>query len=468
MKSGRLAEEAECGSATTPGRVVKKKLPWSPALDRPVTRSAIARVLFAGFGLVIILLLAAGLLALRNVNLIRETATELLEEQQRTSELLDEVQKEQRAINAIYNTFAREPDEFDRETLLTQLETSDRDLEKIVAAASGEPELPLWERLYESANHFSAEARRLLEKSGSRLGPSRRLLEDHQQVLTLVDRLVEIQSARSIHLKELLEDTSARLFRESSVLLGGGLLLALLCAVWTIRMTNKLIHQMEWQTGELSRVSWHLLENQETTARRFSHELHDELGQSLTAVKANLVSLAAHANGARDRLDDCLHLVDEAIGNVRELSQLLRPVILDDFGLNAGLKWLCDRFSQRTGVDAVFDSTLNERLADEMETHLFRIAQEALTNVARHSQASQVEMLLGRDGERVALTIRDNGKGLDPQFVGQPPREGDRRGMGMVGMRARARSAGGELKIDTAPGRGLTIVATIPFRGRID
>ena len=106
---------------------------------------------------------------------------------------------------------------------------------------------------------------------------------------------------------------------------------------------------MEWQAGELSRVSWHMLDNQESTARRFSHELHDELGQSLTAVKANLAAL--EAGGAPDprRLDDCMRLVDEAIGNVRQLSQLLRPTILDDFGLEAGLRWLAEGFTQRTG-----------------------------------------------------------------------------------------------------------------------
>ena len=147
---------------------------------------------------------------------------------------------------------------------------------------------------------------------------------------------------------------------------------------------------MEWQTAELGRVSWHMLEDQEATARRFSHELHDELGQSLTAVKTNLTALASAGPAESPRLADCLHLVDEAIGNVRQMSQLLRPTILDDFGLEAGLRWLAEGFAARTGIDVQVESTYSGRLPDDTETHLFRIAQEALTNVARHADAKHV------------------------------------------------------------------------------
>src|SRR5208283_3096899 len=120
-------------------------------------------------------------------------------------------------------------------------------------------------------------------------------------------------------------------------------LLAVLFAVVTVRMVSQLTREMEWQAAELSRVSWHMLERQEATARRFSHELHDELGQALTAVKTNLTALDGGPEGQR-RLADCLALVDGAIGNVREMSQLLRPTILDDFGLEAGVRWLTEGF----------------------------------------------------------------------------------------------------------------------------
>lgn len=435
-----------------------------PTWDRAVTGAVIVRVLLGGFGLVILLLLAAGLLGVRNISSIRATATDLLEEQVRTSDLLDAVLREQRTIKSIYENIARRPEALDRDQLLGQLVASDKDLADIVEAAADEPDQGLWKQLFSEALNFSDEARKILASESPLPGPSTRLLETHRQVLALVDRLVEVGSRRSQQLKEQLEALSGSLLRQSSVLLGGGLILALLCAFVTVRLTGELVRQLEWQTGELSRVSWQLLEKQETTARRFSHELHDELGQSLSALKANLTPLAPAAGSSKGRVEDSIRLVDEAIRNVRELSQLLRPTILDDFGLAASLRWLCERFQQRTGIDVKFDSNADGRMADETETHLFRIAQEALTNVARHSGATKVEIHLDRHSGNVRLEIRDNGRGVSstpaPVSSEQP------RGLGIVGMRARARSAGGELRIGSASGEGTVIEASFPYRER--
>jgi len=245
-------------------------------------------------------------------------------------------------------------------------------------------------------------------------------------------------------------------------------LLALVFAAITVKMALQLIRRLEWQTAELSRVSFHMLEDQEATARRFAHELHDELGQQLTAIKTNLMALDSTGEGeiSRSRLEDNLRLVDEAIGNVRQMSQLLRPIILDDFGLEAGLRWLAEGFSTRTGIEVTVDSSHPGRLPDETETHLFRIAQEALTNVARHSGAKRVRIKLETGvGEtlssvnaagQVCLSIQDDGRGLGAAS--------DERGMGMIGMRARARSAGGDVEIRAAPDGGVLIEVRVPLR----
>jgi len=194
-----------------------------------------------------------------------------------------------------------------------------------------------------------------------------------------------------------------------------------------------------------------MLEDQEAAARRFSHELHDELGQSLTALKANLAAI----DGNSARVADCVHLVDEAIGNVREMSQLLRPTILDDFGLAAGLRWLCEGFGQRTGIDVTCEVPFAGRLPDGAETHLFRIAQEALTNVARHASAKHVRLRLEQADGLVSLRISDDGRGLS----GSPDNP---RGLGLIGMRARARSAGGDMEIRSRPGEGVLIEVRVP------
>jgi signal transduction histidine kinase len=246
----------------------------------------------------------------------------------------------------------------------------------------------------------------------------------------------------------------------SVAFVGGSVALALIFTVVTLRVVSQLISQMEWQTAELGRVSWQIVEDQEATARRFSHELHDELGQSLAAVKTNLAALnGPQANDAR--MTDCIKLVDEAIGNVRQMSQLLRPTILDDFGLEAGLRWLAEGFASRTGVEVQVDSTYSGRLADETETHLFRISQEALTNIARHSGAKHVRIRLEGAAGEIRLSIQDDGRGL-----GAP--RGDGRGLGLIGMRARARSAGGDVNVRSKSGEGVLIEVRVPERHETD
>jgi signal transduction histidine kinase len=199
-----------------------------------------------------------------------------------------------------------------------------------------------------------------------------------------------------------------------------------------------------------------MLEDQEAAARRFSHELHDELGQSLTAVRTNLSALDVDGRFDPARRDDCLRLVDEAIGNVRQMSQLLRPIILDDFGLEAGLRWLAEGFAARTGIEVTLNSTYSGRLPDETETHLFRISQEALTNIARHAGAQHVHMKLATSGGEIRLSIQDDGRGL-----GAAPPAG--RGLGLIGMRARARSAGGDVTVRSRPGQGVLIEVRVPL-----
>ncbi len=139
------------------------------------------------------------------------------------------------------------------------------------------------------------------------------------------------------------------------------------------------------------------------------------------------------------------------------MSQLLRPTILDDFGLQAGIRWLAEGFSERTGVEVSVETPYEGRLPDETETHFFRISQEALTNIARHSGAKRAGIRLEQRAGEICLTIRDDGRGLAP---GDLPK----RGMGMSGMRARARSAGGDVHVQSTPGQGVVIEVRAPLR----
>jgi len=437
---------------------------------RPITHQNIFRVLIAGFALVMLLLLAAAVVGLRNIQSIQQNARSMLREQSVTNGLIDELHRQQTSLSEVFSVLARDPDSIDYDAITAQLDSAGRDIERISQAGAQTEERDLWERLRLASVDFSGEARRILSVENPQTYASLDLFRDHEAFISVVGKLMEAEYRKVSAAQAQIDGRSSRLRDVSLLFASLSVGLALVFAVLTVRLVSQLTRGMEWQTAELSRVSWHMLEDQEATARRFSHELHDELGQALTAVKTNLTALGGSGQADPQRVADCLALVDGAIGNVRQMSQLLRPTILDDFGLEAGVRWLTESFAARTGVEVRFSSTFSGRLPDETETHLFRIAQEALTNVARHAGAKRVEVKLESLGEQIRLTVSDNGRGmkLDRPATLPPSTGGRPAAMGMVGMRARARSAGGDLTVRSREGEGVLIEVRVPARNETD
>jgi len=425
-------------------------------LPGQITHQNIYRILIGGFALVILMLLTAALVGIRNIQSIQENASSLVREQAVTNRLIDELQQQQKTLTEVFSILARDPDSVDYDHITAQLAEADRDIGHISAEGGATAERALWGRLQQAALAFSGEARRLLNDENVESYATVELFRDHEAFVSVVARLIAAEYRKVSAAQAQIDRRSSRLLSASFLFAIASMMLALVFAIATVRLVSNLIRRMEWQTAELARVSWHMLEDQEATARRFSHELHDELGQSLTAVKTNLSALETGGQGS-SRLEECLRLVDDAIGNVRQMSQLLRPTILDDFGLEAGLRWLCDGFASRTGITVNLHSSYSGRLPEETETHLYRIAQEALTNVARHSGAKRVEMKLESQGDAIQLSIEDDGRGL-------PAAPQDGRGMGMIGMRARARSAGGDVSVRSRPGQGVVIEVRVPLQ----
>ena len=216
----------------------------------------------------------------------------------------------------------------------------------------------------------------------------------------------------------------------------------------------------------LQMFSRQLIEGQEDERRRIARELHDQIGQILTAVKMNLHSVKQFCQGseAGARVNENIEAVDEALRLVRDLSIDLRPPILDDLGLVTALRWYVDRYIQRTGVNVEVVSELtnpNERFSRDLETACFRIAQEALTNVARHANANDVTVLLKKDHTSLVLTVKDNGLGFDPKSLRKhSPRAAT---LGLISMQERAHAAGGAIEIESAPSRGTEIRFIIPL-----
>jgi len=216
----------------------------------------------------------------------------------------------------------------------------------------------------------------------------------------------------------------------------------------------------------LQMFSRQLIEAQEDERRRIARELHDQIGQILTAVKMNLHTVQRFnlAYEAGSYVKDNIEAVDEALRLVRDLSIDLRPPVLDDLGLVTALGWYVDRYTKRTGlnVDVVIElPDPNERFSRELETACFRIAQEALTNVGRHASASNVILQLTRVAKTLTLVVKDNGVGFDLKSLRRrSPRAAT---LGLVSMQERAHAAGGTLEIESTPSRGTRIRFIVPL-----
>ena len=223
---------------------------------------------------------------------------------------------------------------------------------------------------------------------------------------------------------------------------------------------------------ELQRLSAQLIHAQEAERKRISQELHDELGQALTAMSINLSVIKKEMPPQLtlmigERLEETALLVDQTLEEVRELALNLRPSMLDDLGLLPTLRWYVGRYARRVCLEVELEAIyLEERLPREMETVLYRVVQEALTNIAKHAQANRVRIRLEGKDSTVSVLIEDNGRGFDTDEVAA--RERSERGAGLLGMRERVSSLGGSLSIRSRPGQGTQLSVEVPLDTEAD
>ena len=198
---------------------------------------------------------------------------------------------------------------------------------------------------------------------------------------------------------------------------------------------------------------------QEVERRRLARELHDETGQALTSILLGLraVEEAGDGDGIRKSVSAVRELVVATLQDVRTLAVQLRPKALDDFGLVPALERLVQTFSESTGISVDLEAGLGEhRVPAEVETTLYRIIQEALTNVVKHAEAKCVSVLLVRRGGSMTAVVEDDGIGFDPTSIRE-------NGLGLLGMRERVELHDGHLKIEASPGAGTTLVVEMPL-----
>ena len=223
---------------------------------------------------------------------------------------------------------------------------------------------------------------------------------------------------------------------------------------------ERLLERVESNEREFRRLGRAVWRVEEDERRRLARELHDGLGQTLTALKHRLVQLGdAVAPQARERLDAAIALCGDALEDTRTLSRLLRPPILDDLGLEPALRALARTLGEASGLAIDVQVEGLPALDDDLQTLVFRVAQEALNNAAKHAQAKQVLLRLVARGGLLQLQVVDDGRGCDPD---QMLRAG---GSGLGGMRERLRLYGGTLELHSAVGEGTRLRAVVPVGG---
>jgi signal transduction histidine kinase len=225
--------------------------------------------------------------------------------------------------------------------------------------------------------------------------------------------------------------------------------------------------EAEQMSEQLRKLSAHLQNIREQERIHIAREMHDELGQLLTGFKMDVAWLNRRMNkgddpAIKEKLESLMQIADEAVSFVRKVAAELRPSILDDLGLVPALEWHSKEFQKRFDIDVDFHSRLEDiTTSDLVATGLFRMYQESLTNVARHSGARKVVANLQKTTSQICLSITDDGKGFEVSG------SGERKTLGLLGMKERAIMIGGNLEILSQPGKGTTVIITVPANGAL-
>jgi signal transduction histidine kinase len=245
----------------------------------------------------------------------------------------------------------------------------------------------------------------------------------------------------------------------SIVTLLGGAALAALTTSHILKLEGEVERRLQESVhaqASLQELSAKLVRAQEDERRALSRELHDEVGQAFSAVlmeAENLLDLEG-AGKVRSHAESIRSVAEKGMNEIRNMALLLRPSMLDDFGLIPALDWQAREVAKRTGMRVQVASEVTEELPEEHKTCIYRVTQEALNNCSRHAQATAVQVSVRKEAGRIVVTVQDDGSGFDPQRV---------RGLGLLGMEERARHLGGTFEIDSRPGRGTLLRVVLPL-----
>ncbi len=295
---------------------------------------------------------------------------------------------------------------------------------------------------------------------------NREVVRRRGATLDLVDRIDQMNARQMAAGDAQLNQTFNTLRLRLAWMLAATVLVGVALAAFTVRRTLRLETELEqrYQEGarngqELKDLSARLVSAQEEERRAISRELHDEVGQSLSALLMEAGNAAANVPPesavVRRHVDSIKKLAEASVNVIRNMTLLLRPSMLDDFGLVPALEWQAREVFKRTGLRVQVSAGEGAaELPDELKTCIYRVVQEALHNCARHSQARSVKVVVEQEQSRILLTVEDDGHGFDARRV---------RGLGLVGMEERVNHLGGSFQVRSQPGAGTKVAVELPL-----
>jgi signal transduction histidine kinase len=434
-------------------------------------------VLFFGFGSLVLLIALAGLGAARRASQIHTEMAAIYESHRETTMILNDIRSGVNLSGIYVRDYLLDPSHLmassHRQRLLEIRTSTARQLEQLRARIGKEDAGALarmsaeldgyWDSL-DPLFDWTPQQKTALSSFFLRqtVLPRRdAVLEIARGIREFTDTNLKLQQAS-------IQRSQTGFYRYLAWMLSVVILLGVLVAAISVFRITRLENEREGQQartaraeGELRRLSRELVRAQESERKSLSRELHDEVGQTLTALRMELANLEAVRTSPGEefstRLGEAKQLAEQTLASVRNLAMGLRPAMLDDLGLGPALEWQGREFSRRSGipVNVQIDGDL-EHLPETHGTSVFRIVQEALTNCARHSQAKSIRITVHGGPAAVRVSVQDDGVGL--QSI-----DSTGRGLGLIGIEERARELGGLMTIDSQPGKGMTLHVEIPL-----
>ena len=465
------------GPAQGSNKMRDEKIDTSVAFPAKSRRGLGTRAaLFAGFGALLVLMVIICADALHTLAAFQANETQIRQDflyRERTLEQVRAGLYESGTIMRDYILLSRSERQ-GQETLLTQLESirsdTTRALKACMQSLSADKREPFEHLAAELENYWSKAGPTIVSGAMGKaeLGNSvlhADTLSQHAAILKIAKEVSVVNDAELEEAEERISRVSAqfrhRLLWVATIALSFGLILATTTIVYAGRLENSVAEKyresLEAQ-GELKELSKRLVEAEERERRAISRELHDEVGQSLSAILLEVESLtemSSEKGSFRQGLHNIKMLAENCVNEVRNMALLLRPSMLDDLGLIAALEWQAREVSRRTGmlVETVSEN-VSDTLPDEHRTCVYRIVQEALNNSSRHAHARNVRVVVRQGSDGLRVSIDDDGKGFDPSRV---------RGLGLLGMNERVSQLGGMLKVDSDPARGTRLRVELPL-----